>query len=352
MKRYLIIGILVLICSDVISCSGFVFKNEQNLFLCASLDQMALHGYIIVNKRNIEKYNFLANGQKVLRWTSKYGSVTFSAIGKEFPYGGMNEKGLTVAIMTTDPMEYPKDDNRFEINESEWVQYILDNFSTTKEVLESDSKIRVKSIFDIWHYLLCDQNGNIAIIEFQNGKMKAYSGSGVKIPVLENTLYQKSLKNYKNDMAMKRLTSRFSTAAYLLEKSRPSDTDASPIKKMFSILDQVKQEITKYQIVYDIKNKKIEFKATTFKYLTDKSSKDYSRGISEGSLSLNDIDFNGIAMAAKLGIIGVPNEPLLPFSKVFDNGILNYTLGEIKSQKSKDIPNEIIEKYIQFAKKD
>jgi len=86
--------------------------------------------------------------------------------------------------------------------------------------------------------------------------------------------------------------------------------------------------------------------------LTDKSSKDYSTGISEGSLSLNDIDFNGVVLAAKLGIIGVPSEPLLPFSKVFDNGILNNTLGEIKSQKAKDIPNDIIEKYIQFAKKD
>ena len=53
---------------------------------------------------------------------------------------------------------------------------------------------------------------------------------------------------------------------------------------------------------------------------------------------MNDIDFNGIVLAAKLGIIGVPNEPLLPFSKVFDNGILNYTLKEIKSQKAMGHP--------------
>lgn len=352
MNRYLIIGILVLICSDVICCSGFVFKNEQSLFLCASLDQMALHGYIIVNKRNIEKFNFLTNGPKVLRWVSKYGSVTFSSIGKEFPYGGMNEKGLTVAVMTTAPMKYPKQDTRYEINESQWIQYILDNFSSTKEVIESDKKIRVNRFFDNWHYLLCDQLGNIAVIEFENGHMKVYSGSGIKIPVLENSFYKKSLENYKNDLEMKRLTSRFSTAAYLLKKIDASETNLNPFEKMFSILDNVKQEITKYQIVYDIKNRKIKYRASTFKYLTNKSLKDYTRGVSDGSLTFSELNFSGTTEAAKLGIIGISNEHLLPFNAVFDSKILKYNVEIFKSQGAKNITNDIVENYIQFAQKD
>jgi choloylglycine hydrolase len=31
---------------------------------------------------------------KTISWISKYGSITFNQYGREFPTGGMNEKGL------------------------------------------------------------------------------------------------------------------------------------------------------------------------------------------------------------------------------------------------------------------
>lgn len=353
MKKYLLIGLFALLCSDIICCSGFVYKGRNSVFLCSSIDQMALHGYVIVNKRDVEKTNFLATTPRIIKWISKYGSVTFSSIGKEFPQGGMNEKGLTVAIMTTPPMEYPISDNRFELNESQWIQYVLDNFSSVKEIIESDSLIRVNRFFDNWHYMICDKDGNIAIVEFKNGKMKVYSGSDVQIPVLENDMYEKSIEKYKSDKSLYKLSSRFSKLAFLLENFDVSRIDLNEPKVMFPILENVKQpDLTKWQIVYDIKNLKIVYRTNTFKYLTDRRSKNYSRGISEGMLDFKKLDFTGTTIAAKLGIIGVSNNQLLPYNTIFDSEILKFNVEIFKSQGAKSITNTIVEKYIQFSQKD
>lgn len=369
MKKSLIISLLALICSDIFCCSGFVFKNQSRLFMCANLDQTAMHGYIIVNKRNIEKYSFFAVNPNVLKWISKYGSVTFSAIGKDFPYGGMNEEGLTVAIMTTSRMEYPKSDNRYEINESQFVQYILDNYSSTKEVINSDSIIRINRFFDNWHYFICDKNGDLAIIEFKNGLRKVYSDSEISVPVLENSLYENSLENYKMDISKNRLISRFSKAAFLLENLDFSKINLDEPKTMFSILDNFRQSSTKWQMVYDIQNRKIIYRSTDYNYLKNYGSKEFSTaGVSEGFIDLKNTDFSGVTLAVKLGVVYVeeftsptnkqyarlkyPDKNFLPFNKVFDSEILNFNVEIFKSQGAKNITKEIIERYIQFAKKD
>jgi penicillin V acylase-like amidase (Ntn superfamily) len=84
--RNILIGFLIFGCLDAICCSGFVFNKQNKLYLCASIDQAALHGYIIVNPRNIEKTSFWADNEKLIKWTSKYGSVTFSPVGCLFRF--------------------------------------------------------------------------------------------------------------------------------------------------------------------------------------------------------------------------------------------------------------------------
>jgi choloylglycine hydrolase len=366
MKKFLIISLLALICSYSMCCTGFVFKYNGKLYLCANLDMQAMQGYLILNKRNIEKFSFFANPPNILKWTSKYGSVTFTTIGKDFPFGGMNEKGLTVAIMTTSPMVYPKSDNRYEINESQWVQYILDNFSSTNEVINSDSLVRINRFFDNWHYLICDKNGDIAIIEFKDGVRKVFSGSDIKIPVLENSFYEESLIDLKNNKSRNRLLGRFSKASYLLENLDYSKINTDEPKSMFPILDILSQSITRWQMVYDIGNGNVYYKENTYSYLLKPGSKGFIlAGTLGGTIDLKNTDFTGPTLARKLGIvyfekgtspsggkISYPDKTLMPFSKVFDVELLNFNIEIFKSQGAKNITKQIVEKYIQFAKKE
>jgi hypothetical protein len=369
MKKSLIISLLALICFDALSCSGFVFKNNGKLYLCANLDMQAMQGYIIINKRNIEKFSFFAIPPNILKWTSKYGSVTFSSIGKEFPFGGMNEKGLTVAVMTTRPVVYPKSDNRYEINESQWVQYILDNYSSTTEVINSDSLLRINRFFDNWHYLICDKKGDIAIIEYKDGLRKVFSGSNITVPVLENSFYEVSLTDWKGDKSRNSLMTRFSKATYLLENIDYSKINIDDPKSMFPILDNLKQGITRWQIVYDIENGNLYYRANTYSYLLKPGSKGFIMGGPLGDkIDLNSTDFTGETLARKLGIVYVeknsssttgppykisyPDKNFMPFSKVFDSDLLNFNIDIFKSQGAKNITKQIVERYILFAKKE
>jgi choloylglycine hydrolase len=58
------------------------------------MDGIVGDGTIIVNKRNVSKTALLysdATGCQPVKWTSKYGSITFNQNGREFPFSGINE---------------------------------------------------------------------------------------------------------------------------------------------------------------------------------------------------------------------------------------------------------------------
>jgi len=340
-------------CLDAaIGCSGFVFKKQNQLYLCASVDQAALHGYIIVNPRNITKTSFWDNNEKQIKWRSKYGSVTFSPIGREFPAGGMNEEGLSVAIMTTPPMEYPKKDDRFAINESQWIQYILDNYNSTDQISLSDSLIRVNRFFDNWHYLISDKNGKTIIVEFKYGKMNVYKDSLLEIPVLENNLYESSIQQYKSDKDDFHLYSRFSKLAYIMENIDSAKYNQP--KQMFPILDNVRQENTKWQIVYDIQNRQIYFRVNTYNYLAPKGSKNYRRGTTGiTSINFKEIDFTNGVLATKIGISDNARfdffGQLKPYNEVLDKEMLTFTVDILKKQGAKGITNNLVEKYLRLS---
>ena len=160
--------------------------------------------------------------QQPLEWIAKYGSVTFNQFGKEFPYGGINEKGLVIEIMVA-KADYENFDNRKAINELQWIQYQLDNAKSIDEVISSKSKLRISPIDQELHFLICDSGGNVAAIEFRNGAMVVYRNNHLPIEVLENDLYSKSLEKHR-----KNIECRFSTATNMINNYR-AEIDGSII---------------------------------------------------------------------------------------------------------------------------
>src|SRR4029078_10550574 len=99
------------------------------------------------------------------RWRSRYGSITFNQYGKEFPTGGMNEKGLVVELMWLDETKYPSADKRPAIGVLQWIQYQLDNSTTIDEVIATDKKLRISATGTTpLHYLVADAYGKVATI--------------------------------------------------------------------------------------------------------------------------------------------------------------------------------------------
>ena len=205
---------------------------------------------------------------KTISWISKYGSITFNQYGKEFPTGGMNEKGLVVELMWLDETQYPAPDQRPAISVLQWIQYQLDNCSTIEEVLATDKIMRIATIGTTpLHYLVADSQGNAATIEFLNGRMIVQKGSELTPAVLTNSTYKESLSYVKsnspgisNDGSS---LGRFATACSMIQQY-DFKTHGSVIDYSFSILNKVAQgSFTKWSIVYDISDRKIYFKTNT-----------------------------------------------------------------------------------------
>ena len=101
-------------------------------------DWMADEGMVCTNQRGLTKTSMKMPDGNTISWVSRYGSITFNQYGKEFPTGGMNEKGLVVELMWLDGTIYPQPDERPSIGVLQWIQYQLDNHASIEEVIKSD----------------------------------------------------------------------------------------------------------------------------------------------------------------------------------------------------------------------
>jgi penicillin V acylase-like amidase (Ntn superfamily) len=253
--KNLIILLLLNFSTEAISCTTFVLKDETNIVFGRILDWFSDNGIVVINKQNVKKTSLVFPPDKPISWTSKYGSVSFNQFGKEFPFGGINEKGLVIEIMVVNT-SYPKYDNRPAVNELQWVQYQLDTCATIDDVIGTDKLFRISKIDQDLHFLICDKSGNTAVIEFSALGMIVYKGNDLPIPVLENDTYSNSLVSYKN-----KLDTRFTSANNMIKSYNPSDT-ASIIDYSFNILDEVTLD-SSWSIVYDINNMQIHFKTAS-----------------------------------------------------------------------------------------
>jgi len=202
---------------------------------------------------------------------SKYGSVTFNQFGREMPFGGMNEAGLVIENMWLDDTLFPAVDARPEVNMLQWIQYQLDNYSSVKEVIESDKKIRLENTpaRARIHYLICDARGNSAAIEFLNGSMQVHRGKDFPYHALANTTYEKSAAALRDDasrievgkpLAHTDSISRFCRAAGRVKAFELSKNPTQDVAYAFETLNQVRQgDYTVWQIVYDISSRQIYF---------------------------------------------------------------------------------------------
>jgi len=262
------------------NCSTFMLKTDEEIFVGHNLDEEpGLHvtGMVCLNKRGITRegitwYELIADPpdfKKVLipfeekpepkiRWTSKYGSVTFNSEGLDFPDGGINEKGLSV-------FEMSMGDTRHSVNQTKptlfitlWIQYQLDNFSTVVEVVENIGEINQQGW--AWHYFISDRKGDFAIIEYINGKIVVHKGKGAPCPVLCNTAYNKELSGLDDyESALGRLRYLFSTPRFIRAEEMLSEydlaKDKTPKEFAFDVLDEIKiSGWNKWGILVDVSN--------------------------------------------------------------------------------------------------
>jgi len=168
---------------EAFACSTFCIQDKENIVFGRNYDWYIGYGYFLTNHKNIQKTRYLSSSEPAISWTSKYGSVTFNQYGKEFPAGGMNDKGLVVeTLLQNNTSVYPNIDKRKELDVLGWVQYQLDTSSSIYDLIKSDKKLRITSKpMALIHFLITDAKGNTLVVEYINGEAVFFHGENLKL---------------------------------------------------------------------------------------------------------------------------------------------------------------------------
>lgn len=272
MPRKQVVPFIIAMLSSIVAfpCTTFFIHKNGEMVFGRNYDWVSGAGMVCTNLRGLSKTSMAKPQEPTISWTSKYGSVTFNQYGKEFPTGGMNEKGLVVELMWLDETQYPDPDKRPPLNVLQWVQYQLDNHHSVAEVIASDKKLRIGTENPPLHYLVADAQGNAATIEFIDGKTVVHQGSDLPYPVLTNSTYKSSAKTAKaagvenrksNHPFTNNSLQRFTKACSMVQQYNRAPVAKPAADFAFNILDAVAQgDFTVWSIVYDLRNKEILFK--------------------------------------------------------------------------------------------
>jgi penicillin V acylase-like amidase (Ntn superfamily) len=333
MKKYvsLFTAVSFIFLQPLLACSSFFINKNGELVFGRNYDWVTGAGMVSSNLKGLFKTSLKMEDGNSTDWVSKYGSITFNQYGKEFPTGGMNEKGLVVELMWLEGTEYSKPDNRPALGILQWIQYQLDNCANIEEVISTDVNIRISAHTAPLHYLIADANGNAATIEFLGGKQVVHKGKDLPFAVLTNNSYATSAKtaydanvlsgNKKFSIQDNSLL-RFTKACSMVQQYKQNEISKPAVDYGFDILNAVSQgDFTKWSIVYDLKNKKIYFKTADFRDIK--------------WLSFSSFDFTCTALPRSLDMNQPITADVSKNFKAFDAG-LNRKLIEQSARESKD----------------
>ncbi len=182
-----------------------------------------------------------SNTKTPLNWKSKYGSVAVT-IYEGAVADGMNEKGLVANLLYLAESKYPPakpEDKRPTLPISAWAQYVLDNYATTAEAVESLRKEEFRMVPILAptgepgtvHLAISDESGDSAIFEYLEGKLVIHHGRQYQVmtnsPVFSEQIpiaaYWKSIGGETMLPGTNRPADRFARASYYINEATQTD---------------------------------------------------------------------------------------------------------------------------------
>lgn len=178
----------------------------------------------------------------------------------------MNEAGMVISGMRNTQSAFPAPDNRFPFDPGSFTQYLLDTCGSVKEVIHADRMVRPVADNNLPdHFLVADAKGNVAALEYIDGKLAVYQGRNLPVAAMANMPYSRSAWAYRNDGPRwwwsnpGRSAERVAIAADRI-RSYDTNKEPNPMKHIFHTLSLVANPDTQWQVGYNIQKRKIWFR--------------------------------------------------------------------------------------------
>ncbi|KTD09076.1 choloylglycine hydrolase [Legionella gratiana] len=305
-------------------CCSTVFSNNNGIspIVARTMDlYISDMPTLVIYSRNIDRYG--NTGENSLKWKSKYGSIVVTAFNSNAASDGMNEEGLAAHLLYLSNTQYPKTDNKPNLSNLLWAQYVLDNFKTVNEALQGIEKLQIVATElhgKTWpiHLTIEDPSGDSAIVEYIDGKIKIYHGHNYRVITNEPpyNIQLNNLKKYRSFGGKLPIPgdpdplSRFVRASYYLHSLPNATTNQEAIAGVFSVIRTVMVPFgavdtsgnktedawpTRWATIADLKNRIYFFNSTMTPNLiwVDLKKFDFSSKISSYSISPLDINLAG-----------------------------------------------------------
>lgn len=195
-------------------------------------------------------------GAHSVEWTSKYGSVV--ATGYDISTtDGMNEKGFVANLLWLAESEYPApDSSKPGLAVSLWAQYMLDNFSTVSEAIDSlktepfvlvTANVPGQERLATLHLSLSDATGDSAIVEYIAGKQVIHHGRQYQV-MTNSPIYDKQLamEEYWRQIGgtvmlpgTNRAADRFARASFYINAIPKEEDPQMALASVFSVIRNV-----------------------------------------------------------------------------------------------------------------
>ncbi|KPL07289.1 hypothetical protein AMJ86_04830 [bacterium SM23_57] len=161
--------------------------------------------------------------------------------------------------------DYPQNDSLPILYELNWMQYILDNYSTVEEAIRCAYEIEVEGPGK--HFFVGDAQGNCAAIAFIDSQIVVNRDQIMPVPGLFNTPYNRELellKYYKGfgglyepDLSDPRVP-RFVKTAVMIRDYEPTQ---DIVNYGFEMLDTLKVwDVPEWSILFDVRKRNVYFK--------------------------------------------------------------------------------------------
>ncbi len=252
------------------ACTSFLMDTPDGPIFGANCDLFIPgDGLVFVNQRGVEKKGWKTNTSgETAEWTSEYGSVTFSLCGREFVWAGMNEAGLVASTMQLASGEYPEPDSRLPLNDGNVLQYLLDACGSVDEAIRMCSLVRVEDNGAPSHYLIADESGNCAAIEYIDGEFLCHTGETLPVEAMANMPYARSAYAYEHGgtrwwWSNPGQSAERVAAAETRSRNFNASRDTSAVNYAFgTLVYYVAAPHTRWNIVYDIAKREVFFRSS------------------------------------------------------------------------------------------
>ncbi len=307
--------------APALACTAIAEWQTREVMVGKSFDWSVGDGFVYVNPSGFEKRALtLSAAETPVTWIARHSSFTFNQYGREFPYGGLNEKGLVVEVLQL-PSIYEAPDERPVLGDLQLVQFLLDTSASLSEVRRELARIRVVQLSGGIHYFICDLRA-CGVIEFVAGQLVFTDNlpiSGItNSTYAESSAYAQDFEGFGGSQSIPLGMSSFERFVRATAQAKKLTSDAGP-PDLREILQSVRLgPIHRWQITYERFSYRSQWRTTSQREVKSVDLLPLFRHCGAEALYMD--------MSSPLS--GSVNEHLMPYSETANRELLQRVVGQ------------------------